>query len=507
MGETSRIASPISAPTRRDLIVLLVLSTAIRLAVAGLTDLSVDECYALAISRTFQWSFFDHPPLAFWIAFTMQSLFGSELPALLLRLPFVLMFTMSSWLMFALTARFFGERAGLWAAGFFTAAPFFFISAGSWVVPDGPLALALLAAAFFLARALDGTGRAAWRDWIIAGLCLGVALLSKYQAVIVALGAMLVLAMPAYRQWLRRPHPYAAALVALVLSVPVIAWNATHGWVSIAFQFGRGGIAWALKPLQMLVLLAGEAIYLWPWIFVGLVVAAAVSRGHARFFLPLALPLILLFNLLPLLGRPGLPHWSMPGWMFFFPALGQLAAAARERQRKWPVVLGAVSALATLAVPLGIVLTLSAWRVIPGNPSFAPALAEGADWTGVREGLADAGLLDRPRTFYAAMSWMDGARITASLRPAILPVVLGPDPRGFAFVQNPNDYVGQDAIFVEAEWDLAAAKDFAARYFESYETIGTFETMKGRMPAFSHTVLLAHNFKEPIKMRYGLGLE
>lgn len=508
MGEANSIASQAASATRRDLVVLLALTTAVRFAFAGLSDLSVDECYALAISRSFQWSFFDHPPLAFWIAFLTQSIFGYDLPAFLLRLPFVMMTTASGWLMFALTARFFGERAGLWAAALFAAAPFFFISAGSWVVPDGPLVLALLAGAYWFARALEEPGQAAWRNWIVAGVCLGIALLSKYQAVIIAAGAAIVLATPAYRQWLRQPHPYVAALVALVSCLPVIVWNGQHGWISVAFQFGRTGTEWGFNPTQLLALLLGEAAYLWPWILVALALAAATLHGRAaQFFLPLALPLIVLFNLVPLLGRPGLPHWSMPGWLFLFPALGRLAAAARERGNKWPVGLVSVSALATIAIPIGVVLTLSAWRIIPSNSSFGPALAEGASWGGVTEGLTNTGLLDRPNTFLAALNWMDGARVTASLRPKSLPIVLGPDARGFAFVQNANDYLGQDAIFVAAQWDLAAAEAFAASRFASVERIGTYETMKGGMPAFSHTVLLAHNFKMPSKIHYGLSVE
>ncbi|MGN6099881.1 MAG: ArnT family glycosyltransferase, partial [Devosia sp.] len=159
---------------RRALLWLLLVSTAARLALAGLLDLGQDESYALAISRPFQWSFFDHPPLAFWLTGVMQAVFGRELSPFLLRLPFVLMFTASSYVLFLLTRRFYGARCGIWATGLATTAPFFFLSAGGWEVPDGPLILFLLLAALFRARALEVEKGGGWRDWLLCGLCFGL---------------------------------------------------------------------------------------------------------------------------------------------------------------------------------------------------------------------------------------------------------------------------------------------------------------------------------------------
>ena len=45
---------------------------------------------------------------------------------------------------------------------------------------------------------------------------------------------------PRQRRWLADPALYAAAAIALVMIAPVVVWNARHGWVSFAFQGGRG---------------------------------------------------------------------------------------------------------------------------------------------------------------------------------------------------------------------------------------------------------------------------
>lgn len=490
----------------RALLLLLIVTTLARLALAGLLDLGQDEAYALAVSRSFQWSFFDHPPLAFWTAGLMQALFGRELPALLLRLPFVLMFTGSTWAMFALTRRFYGVKAGLWAATLLNTAPFFFASTGSWVVPDGPLMLTLLLATVFLARALGGPDGRHWADWLAAGLFVGLALLSKYQAVLVLCGALIVLVLPANRRWLARPQPYAAVALALLLSAPVIAWNAANGWVSFGFQLGRGGGSPHFDGALLLVLLGGEAAYLLPWVLVALVVAAirGARRPAGQFFLVLGLPTILLFNILPLIGAHGLPHWSMAGWLLLFPALGDWLAATQRLGRSWPGYFRVVSVAAMAVTAAGAVSLVSDWRIFPGDDGINHYLIEATSWSGVREGFADQHLLERPHTFLAGMSWLDAAHIAEALRPSQPPVVLGDDPRGFAFVGNANAHLGEDAYFVVAPDEVADATRFAGQHFDSVEVLGSFETWKGGMPAYSHTVLLAHHFAKPVAVPYGL---
>jgi 4-amino-4-deoxy-L-arabinose transferase-like glycosyltransferase len=493
---------------RLHLLALLFLTTLARLALAGMLDLGQDEAYALAVSRPFQWSLFDHPPMAFWTAGLMQAVFGGELSPFLLRLPFVLMFTGSTWAMFALTRRYFGANAGLWAAGLLNCAPFFFASAGSWVVPDGPLTLFLLLAALYLARALEEEavgGR--WRDWLFAGAFAGLALLSKYQAALTLLGALaFMLATVRGRAWLTRPQPYVAAALAVLIFLPVILWNATNGWVSFRFQLGRGGGAASVDSSRIFALLAGEAAYLLPWLLIALL-AAAIARRRAPgagYLIALALPPILLFNLLPLIGPAGLPHWSMAGWLFLFPLLGHQLATASERRRWWPAAFGGISALAMAAFAMAAVLLISPYRVFPGDTGLNRFLVEATDWSGVRAGLETAGLLNRPNTFLAATSWLDGAHIAEALRPSAPVIVFGDDPRGFAFIDNPNRHLGEDAVFVANPDALENIRQFAAAHFNRVDTIGTFTTSKGGFPAFSQTVLLAHHFTTPVTTPYGL---
>ena len=67
------------------------------------------------------------------------------------RLPFIALFAVSSWLLYRLTRVLFGAPAGVVAVLALNCSAFFSF-AGGWVLPDGPLMLAMLAASLVLAR-------------------------------------------------------------------------------------------------------------------------------------------------------------------------------------------------------------------------------------------------------------------------------------------------------------------------------------------------------------------
>ena len=214
---------------------------AARFAFAALLGPGVDESYTLAIARTLNLSYFDHPPLHQWIVHSAAAAFGEGVGA---RLPFLLLFAVTGWIYYRMTAGLFGARAAIVALFALNAAPFFFASAGIWIVPDGPLLFGLAAAAWALARlafAAPADRGSVWGLWLVAGVALGLAGLSKYSAALTVVGLMAFVALsPRQRRWLADPALYAAAAIALVMISPVVVWNARHGWVSFAFQGGAG---------------------------------------------------------------------------------------------------------------------------------------------------------------------------------------------------------------------------------------------------------------------------
>src|SRR5579863_1543024 len=175
-----------------------------RLLFALVLGLGIDESYTLAIARRLSLSYFDHPPLHLWIAHFAALAAGENVAA---RLPFIALFVATGWIAYRFTSRLFGPVPALVALFALNVTPFFFASAGSWIVPDGPLLLALAGAALALSRLLfaapsDRTG--VWRLWLVAGACLGLAGLSKYNAVASAAGlAGFIVLAPGQRHWLK----------------------------------------------------------------------------------------------------------------------------------------------------------------------------------------------------------------------------------------------------------------------------------------------------------------
>lgn len=487
-------------------LVLIVVATALRLGLAAITDLGLDEAYALAVGRQFQMSWFDHPPLTFWIVGALASLFGPDVPALVLRLPFIALAAATIWLLFRLTARHFGEPAGLWAAFLFTLAPFFFLSAGSWVVPDGPLCFFLLVAALALSPVVLDRDRAPhWRAWLFAGTALGLALLSKYHAALFAFGVVLYLAAhPRLRFWFLRPQPYLAVLLAAVLFVPVVVWNARNGWASFAFQLGRsepGGSSFEIAARLFLT----EAAYLLPTTAPLLVAALAWAvfarsgrSASSAWFVALALPTIIVVDLPRLWTWQSYAHWAMPGWLFLFPVLGALLVRWQDRWRPAGPLVAGLSLLQFVAVIGAVVLLLSDFRIRdPGMDSFR---VEAGSWRGVAQGIAAADALDGT-AFIVTRRWSDAARIAEATRTPLPVFVFESDARGFAWSADQRDLLGTDALIVAHAGETPALLDRYRDYFEAFVPVGTYPIEPGNPHAMEITRALG--LRRPYPQPYG----
>src|SRR6202046_4019309 len=136
-----------------------------RLLFAFTLDLGIDESYTVAISRSLSLSYFDHPPLHLWIAHFAARALGENVAA---RVPFIGLFFATGWIYYRLASGLFGPRAALIAVYALNVTPFFFASAGSWIVPDGPLLFGLAVVAWAATRLFFSKLRdqaSAWRCW------------------------------------------------------------------------------------------------------------------------------------------------------------------------------------------------------------------------------------------------------------------------------------------------------------------------------------------------------
>lgn len=494
-------------PSQADRQVLWIIGIFVlaRLVTAAAMGLGMDESYSTAVARDLHLSYFDHPPLHQWIAHAAGAAFGY---GRWVRLPFIALFAGASWLMYRLTARLFGQEAGVWAVLALNLSAFFTLAVGQWVLPDGPLVFCELAAAGTLARLLfphPGEREAPWRLWPLAGLWLGLAALSKYQAAPVALGfGLAVLTTRGGRRWLRHPALWACVLVALAVASPVLIWNAQHEWVSFAFQGGRGAPRKfnLAGPLESL---AGQMALMLPWVAVPLIWAGvgAIRQGRGDplgwFCLMAAAPTVALFTLLPLLGNRGLPHWPMPGWLMLFPMLGERLARSSANGRRWPQRWAAISA-AILAV-LWVVAASDAatdWLkdALPkAFPKTSPTY-EAIDWRRLRTDLDRRGLL-KPGMFVVAAEWNEAGKIDQALKGAVVVLVFSGDPREYAFRTNSRTLVGHDALIIGSRPKVEQELEALRPHFASLTPLEGFSVGRGDKAEIPLTVILAHDLVIP----------
>ena len=216
-------------------LILLAALTAVRLLVAAWTPLSADEAYYWVWSHALAPGYLDHPPMvALWIR-AGTALAGQG--ALGIRLLAPLSAALGSILLARAAEDLFpGRRLGLPAAALLNATLLLAVGAVT-MTPDTPLLFFWTAGLWAMGR-LHATGRPGW--WLVVGLAAGAALDSKYTAALLGGGiALWLVATPDGRRWLRTPWPWLGGTVALACFLPVLGWNAAHGWASFAKQGGR----------------------------------------------------------------------------------------------------------------------------------------------------------------------------------------------------------------------------------------------------------------------------
>jgi hypothetical protein len=495
---------------------IIVIGLLMRLALAGMLGLGVDESYLVSIARTPSLSYFEHPPLAFWLTHLSVLIYGSE-SSFVVRLPFMLLFAGTTWLTFRVGALLFGEWEGAWAALLLNLSLVFSVTSGGWALPDGPLMCCMMAAILCLVHALfDVPAPDARRTdlswWIRAGVCTGLAMLSKYHGVFIGAGTLaFLITNKDGRRRLGQPGPWIAAAIALAIFSPALIWNASHHWASFRFQGARGAPASGLHLSSLLTNLAGQAAYLLPWIWVPLVVvlvqALRAGPSDARRWLLCCLaggPL-LVFTLATLNGNVGLPHWEAPGYLVLFPLLGAAVVARLARRdaltRGW-VRLAAVG----FALVVGIAGThlANGWITRLSPHAFGrrdPGL-DLLDWKDLRGQLGARGLMDGER-FYAGTDWIDAGKLSYALGPKKPVVCLCDAPHHFAFVHDQSAFLGEDAVIVHSGAPINVRRRLSP-YFTRIDSMGLMPVRRSDRTAMLLDVYLAHGFRKPFPYAGGM---
>lgn len=355
---------------------LLAGAVVLHLALALGFHLSPDEAHYALYASHLDWSYFDHPPLVGWVQWPALMLGGRDF---LMRVV-----PMACWLLAAvgvmrLTRELYPLLGSAQAALLLLVLSPMPHLLGLALVPDSLLLPITCGVMLLCWRLCDVTWLRRTSLWLALGVCLGLAGLSKYTAVMLALGAALVLLRVHGKRLLALPGPWMAVVLALILITPVLGWNATHNWISFTYQLGHvaGAQEWRLGRVGVFLLV--QFIVFGCLLLVGLIavvrsrqVGTHVARGPESttsqmpispispisplfFCVCFGLPSLLLFAFLSGRGS-ALPHWTAPGWLALMPPAAAGCVVLWTRHRVPLMVMGAVQAL-TFAVLAGLMLT------------------------------------------------------------------------------------------------------------------------------------------------------
>ena len=507
-------APPVLNYQTRAVIIVIAISLVVRTVLAAVMGFSFDETYNIVVAREFALSYYDHPPAIMWLIAAVAKLSGSE-DHLVIRLPTLLLFSAQNWLLYRLTALMLDEWAGLFAVIALCLSPLFFFFFGAIAVTDGPLVFALTGAALFVARAVFAENARPWRDWLLAGFFFGLALLSKFSAILVLPGlALFLLTVPRHRRYFSTPAPFVAALVALAVFTPVIVWNLENGFVAFAFQGGRAEIGNEVHVGRMLTHLAILIVVMGPLIWLVEIAALADAlragpRDERRwFFAMLAIVPIGFFLVLDLFGKNGVeaPHWLAPGYLFTLPLLGAAVVRLRARfpRAVWWTIASGIAAMSVL-VMVFFTHTLTGWlgALVPSFNNYDPIVSDQADWWNLRDTLEEKGLLDSKRYFVLAGRYYFCFKAQLVLRDSLPVVCLSDNPISHSLSRDDAALLGRDAIIIINWWAGQQTIPTIEAKFERVEKIAPVWIMAYGRPVLRVDLLLGHNLLHTILERPG----
>src|SRR6202022_2813949 len=214
---------------------LIAALTALRGVYASGVDLRPDEASYWTWSKENVLSFLDHPPMIAWFIRFGTAIFGDT--NLGVRFAGILAMLVTQLLLADIVRRVTHDVRAVVVAVLMPEAALYYGLLMAKVSPDVALIPFATAMVWALIR-LHESGDARW--WLAAGVFAGLALLSKFTAVMLVPAVAAFMLVPDWRRrWLLSPYPWLAALIAVVLFLPVLIWNAGHDWASFRFQFVR----------------------------------------------------------------------------------------------------------------------------------------------------------------------------------------------------------------------------------------------------------------------------
>jgi hypothetical protein len=300
--------------------IISIVMLVIKLIAAYSTNLGNDEVYYVLYARYPALSHFDHPLMVGLMVqlSTINLLLENEV---FIRLGPIVLSLITSWILYKTVLRIAGEIQGLFVVIIYHTSIYFSIISGLFVMPDAPqicfLACALNQALFITEQRTEPVPK----NWLLFGLFVGLATLSKYTSLFFWPGIILSVALFKPRRLLN-PWLYLAIIITIICLTPIIWWNLQNNFHSFNFHGNRIISQTIIRWDFFFRELGGQIAYQSPIAFLLMVtgiirfksVMTRIGRGRTLLLNILFSPLIVIF-LLVSLTRATLPHWSGPAYL------------------------------------------------------------------------------------------------------------------------------------------------------------------------------------------------
>lgn len=469
----------------------------LKLGALFLGEPHADEAYYWFWGQHLALSYFDHPGLHAWLQGAIAAVFGWSVFALRLLGPvttaitLVILYVWSRRLAPSQWKQYFWLSAAL-----FYSTPTMLLYTTVGTLDRLLVALVLLTIhffAWFLADWAEGK-RDRFGALYLGAFFLGLAALTKYTGALPGVAvALAIIFRGDLRSLLRSPHLYLAAALSVVMQAPTLYWNLTQDLASFSFHLegGIAGIDQVQQGLDRLLRVTLESIVLVsPFVVVPMIAFLIRRAGRGFFgiahsvtkwtFLVSTLLIVLLVFI-----RDALFYWNLPAYAAFF-----ALAAWFLRSRVLQVLQFVYGALISTVL-------LIHFSIVPILPYAGISQPDSNGFFGWPEIAAqvETMMAENEAEFPAAASWGIASRLGFAMRrPDVLPISL--NRNAFDFWTRPEDYLGQDAIVVtEVEEDNLLSN--VARYFESFETLETYEVARFGRPLKAYRISLGRNYRLP----------
>ena len=297
----------------------------LRFLYMGTAELIPDEAYYWNYKEYLDLSYLDHPPLIAWTIWLGTIIFGDNefgvrIVSFLCGLGVIVF-------IFRLTNLLF-DRTSAYIATLLVSTLPFTVAPGFLATTDTLLMLFWSACLFFLARVVVEKST---YSWLGVGICIGLGMLSKYSMFLLAFSIVILVTIDrSLRTWWKHPVTYISAVIAIILFLPVLYWNAAHEWSSFLFQTSRrldrlDTFSTHYLFLHLLILLTPVGVYLYLKSLFN--IKSLISRhtnqlmlnsSYGYYFLLLTLLPFGVFLYFSFTHYPRF-HWTAPIWLTLVP--------------------------------------------------------------------------------------------------------------------------------------------------------------------------------------------